>query len=373
MGAYTKRQWTEELKFSFIKTFNPIWFATVLGFGGIALASELVRTLFNIQWLNFISFFLVYSNLILFIFLFLVWTLKVVFHLNSFIAELKHPVIAGFHSLMPAAIIMVSINFSKLGPILSLWNYQGTSILLWMLGAVIEFMLLTLTIYYLIVNEEMHINFVNGGWLVPPVAALLTTIAGLNLVKYFSTNLLGECILWINSFFFGVGFFIFVIMATALFDKIFFLEKLDPKVFPSLWIILVPFSLTALSLSLFADQISAYLPNLKNALMGIASLINPMLIGVSIWLLITLIVLTYHYLRNIKLPYGVGWWAFIFPTASVAIASLNQAVLFEQRFFAYCGIVIYIFLITIFIIVLLRTIRHFLPFKQTKKINDENG
>ena len=39
-----------------------------------------------------------------------------------------------------------------------------------------NFVLLTLTIYFLIVNEEMDINHLNGGWLVPPVAALLTPV-----------------------------------------------------------------------------------------------------------------------------------------------------------------------------------------------------
>ncbi len=372
MESKIEKKEIKEQKFNFIKMFNPIWFATVLGFGGIALASVLVGKLFNVPWLNSFSVFLVYFNLALFIFLFLVWTLKAVFYFNSLNKELKHPVMAGFHSLMPAATVMISINFSKLGSVLSLWNYQTTSILFWIVGATIEFVLLTLTIYFLIVNEEMHINFVNGGWLVPPVAALLTTIAGLKLVEYISISFLAESVLWINSFFFGVGFFVFILMATALFNKIFFLKRLDPKVFPSLWIILVPFSLIALSLSLFADKISTYLPNLKNGLMGINCLVNPMLIGVSIWLLITLVILTHHYLRRIKLPYGVGWWAFIFPTASVSIASLNQAVLFEQRFFAYCGLIIYLFLIVISVIVSIRTIKHFLIFKQPKK-RDENG
>lgn len=356
----TSKQKVEEFKFKFIKTFNPIWFATVLGFGGIALASFLVGKLFNAPWLNPVSAFLVYFNLALFALLFLIWTLKAVFHLNSFAKELKHPIMAGFHSLMPAATIMVSINFSNLGQALSLWNYQATSTIFWIAGAAIEFVLLTLTIYFLIINEEMHINFVNGGWLVPPVAALLTTVGGLKIVGYISSIFLAETVLWINSFFFGAGFFVFILMAIALFDKIFFLKKLDPKIFPSLWIVLVPFSLVALSLSLFASQISAYLPDFKDALMCISCLVNPMLIGVGIWLLVTLVILTYHYLRRIKIPYGVGWWAFIFPTASVSIASLNQAVLFEQRFFAYCGLVIYLFLAAITVIVLSRTIKYLL-------------
>ncbi len=350
----------EEQKIGFIKNFTPIWFATVLGFGGIAVASVLVAKIFGLLWLNPFAVFLAYFNLVLFIFLFSVWMLKQLLHFNSFIGELKHPIIAGFHSLMPAAAIMIAINFSNIGPAFFLWQYQNISIFFWIIGAAFEFVLLTLTVYFLIVNEKMHIDFVNGGWLVPPVAALLTPVAGLKLVEFISYGPLAKTVLWVNYFFFGAGLFVFLLIAVALFSKIFFFKKLDPKVFPSFWIILVPFSLIALSLSLFAKETGIYLPEFKNALMGITSLTNPMLIGAGIWLLVLLIILTYHYLKRIELRYGVGWWAFVFPTASVSIASLNQAVLFKDSFFAYCGFAVYLFLIIITLVVLLRTIKSFL-------------
>ncbi len=354
----------KEQKVGFIKNFTPIWFATVLGFGGIAIASILVAKAFNLLWLNPFAVFLVYFNFGLFIFLFSVWMLKGIFHFNSLIQELKHPIIAGFHSLMPAAAIMIAINFSNVGQAFSLWQYQGVSIFFWAIGAVFEFVLLTLTIYFLIVNEKMHINFVNGGWLIPPVAALLTPVAGLKLVEFIPFLPLAKTILWVNYFFFGAGLFVFLLIAVALFMKIFFFEKLDPKIFPSLWIILVPFSLIALSLSLFAKETCICLPEFKNVFMGVVALVNPMLIGAGIWLFILLIILTHHYLKKIELPYGAGWWAFVFPTASISIASLNQAILFNQPFFAYCGLVIYLLLIAITLVVLLRTIKSFLTKKK---------
>jgi len=346
-------------EFHFIKDFNPVWFATVLGFGGIAISSVLVARLFNALWLNPLAVFLIYFNLALFVFLFATWSLKAVIYSGLLIGELKHPVMAGFHSLMPAATIMISINFSNAGQIFTLWQYQNMSIFFWIIGAIFEFVLLTLTIYFLIVNEEMDLNHINGGWLVPPVAALLTPVAGLRLVEFISRTSLAESVLWINYFFFGAGVFVFFLISIALFSKIFFFKKLDPKVFPSLWIILVPFSLMALSLSLFAKETGNYLPEFKNIFMGIIFLVNPMLIGTGVWLLILLIVLTFHYLKKIELPYGLGWWAFVFPTASVSIASLNHAVLVGQSFFAYCGLGVYLLLIAITLTVLSKTIKSF--------------
>jgi len=343
-----------------IKKFNPIWFALILGFGGIAVASVLIAKLFDVLWLNPLSFFLVYFNLVLFLFLFLSWALKAVFYSNILAEELKNPAMAGVHSLMPAATIMISINFSKIGQALSLWQYQNVSVLFWAAGAIFEFILLTLIIYSFVANGKINLSFINGGWLIPPVAALLTPVAGVKITEFISSISVAVSILWINYFFFGFGAFVFLLIAVFLFGKIIFFERLDSKVFPSFWIILVPFSLMALSLSLFANQTGCYFPEFKNAFLGLSFLANPMLIGIGLWLLVLLIFLTYYYLSKGELPYGTGWWAFVFPTASVSIAALNQADLTGQMFFAYCGLAVYLLLIAITSTVLLKTIESFL-------------
>lgn len=348
----------EEQKSNFIKSFNPIWFATVLGFGGIALGSALMAEIFHLSWLNPLATALTYFNLTLVVFLFFPWGMRVILYFKTFAEDLQHPVTAGFHSLMPAAIVMVSLNFSKIGQAFSLFQYQNLSVAFWIVGASFEFILLTLAIYFLIVNQKMNINFINGGWLVPPVAALLTTIAGLNIISFIAEIPTAENILWINYFFFGMGAFIFILIAVSVFSKIFFSERLNPKVFPSLWIILVPFSLILLSLPLLAETTGLFLPDSRNALMGISLFLSPMLIGIGAWLLVILILLTYDYFKK-GLPYGIGWWAFIFPTASVCIASLTYATLTGQSFFEYLGAVIYVFLLTITLIILIKTIKSF--------------
>jgi len=349
----------EEQKSNFIKSFNPIWFATVLGFGGIALASVLVAEIFHLSWLNPLAIALVYFDLALVVFLLMIWGMRVIFYFNAFTEDLKHPVIAGFHSLMPAAIVMVSLNFSKIGQAFSLGQYHNISIAFWIIGASLEFILLTLAVYFLMINQKMSINFINGGWLVPPVAALLTTIAGLNIISFIADTTMAENILWINYFFFGMGTFIFSLIAVSIFNKIFFSERLDPKVFPSLWIIMVPFSLISLSLPLLANTTGKFLPDFRNTLMGISIFLSPMLMGIGIWLLMILILLTYDYFK-MGLPYGIGWWAFIFPTASVSIASLTYATIVKQSFFGYCGVVIYVFLLAITLIVIVKTIQNFM-------------
>ncbi|MDD5523900.1 MAG: hypothetical protein PHV90_01525, partial [Smithella sp.] len=142
-------------------------------------------------------------------------------------------------------------------------------------------------------------------------------------------------------------------------NKIFFAEKLDPKVFPSFWIMMVPFSLMALCLPLFADATAFFLPDVKNALTGISLFLNPMLIGIGIWLLILLMLLSFYYFKNIKVPFGAGWWAFIFPTASVSMASLNYAVLTRQMFFGYAGVIIYLLLLILTVVVIAGTLKSF--------------
>jgi len=343
---------------SFIQNFTPLWFATVLGFGGISVTSSLIASAFGATWLNHLAIFLAYFNFVLFIFLFIIWLLKLILHFPILLQELQHPVAAGFHSLMPAAMIMIAIVFSRVGAMFYLWAYSEISISFWIAGAIFEILLLTFTIYFLIINEKMNINSINGGWLVPPVAALLTPVAGVQVTEFISNATVSANVLWINYFFFGIGSFIFLLIAIALFSKIFFLEKLDPKVLPSLWIILVPFSLMSVSLTLFANKTSGYLQaGLGSSLSDLIPLLTPMLIGIGVWLLILLIFLTIYYLRKLTLPYGVGWWAFIFPTSSVCLASLTLRSLINQSLFGWIGLVIYIFLIALTLTVLYRTIK----------------
>lgn len=42
----------EKQNIDFIKNFNPVWFATILGFGGIAMASVLITQIFDVAWLR---------------------------------------------------------------------------------------------------------------------------------------------------------------------------------------------------------------------------------------------------------------------------------------------------------------------------------
>lgn len=349
----------KEQKTNFVKSFNPVWFATILGFGGIALSSVLIAQIFGVAWLKPPAMLLVYFNFVLLVGLFAVWLARAILYFRGLADELKHPVLSGFHSLMPAALVMISINFSKLGPPLALWQYQVLAVTFWILGAVFELILLTLTFYNLVINEKMNVNFMNGGWLVPPVAALLTTIGGLNIALFLSSPSAVSSLLWINYFFFGVGAFLFFLMAFAIFAKIFFAEKLDPKVFPSLWIMMVPFSLMALCLPLFADATGLVLPETKIILAGISLFLNPMLIGIGLWLLLLLILLSLYYFTKLKVPFGPGWWAFIFPTASVSIASLSYAISTRQLFFGYIGVIVYLLLLALTVIVTAKTLQGF--------------
>ena len=51
---------------------------------------------------------------------------------------------------------------------------------------------------------------------------------------------------------------------------------------------------------------------------------------------------------------------FCFPTSSLAIASLGYALATKEAFFAYLGSAIYLFLLGITLVVLMRTIKHFI-------------
>ncbi len=350
----------EKEKLTFIKNFNPIWFATVLGFGGIALATIHMARFFNIGWLKPVTAILAYGNLALCLFLFALWILRAVLNYSVMVSDLSHPVFAGFHSLMPAALVMVSLNFSKIGSVVPLCNHGGIAIVFWAAGALFEVVLLTLTCYYLVNNQTISINNVNGGWLVPPVAALLTALAGLGMMPFVTDTWTLTVVLWVNFFFFGNGAFIMLLITIFLFYRLFFSEKILPQLFSSVWILLVPFSLISLLFPMLADAMSLLFPKYGFAFTGIAMVMSPVMTAIGLWLLVLLIMMTYHYMTFVKLPFGLSWWAFVFPTASLSIACLSYSLVANQPLFGYAGAVVYFFLLAVTAVVIIRTILYYL-------------
>ena len=122
--------------------------------------------------------------------------------------------------------------------------------------------------------------------------------------------------------FWGMGFLLFLLVATTLHHRL-ITDPLPPAgLAPSLWIGLGPVGVGTITLIKMAAAAAAT-PGLQaGAIASLSRLAATALWGFGAWWLAAAIVLLADYLRHGPLPYGLRWWACTFP---LGVATLTLA------------------------------------------------
>jgi len=125
--------------------------------------------------------------------------------------------------------------------------------------------------------------------------------------------------------FWGVGFLLFLLVMGLLHDRL-VAQSLPPAAMaPSLWIVLGPLGVGAAALLDLARLAPAVLGS-KAAVIGTLTLVGASALwGFGAWSLLVALVLLGRYLRRGGVPYGVSWWAFIFPLGALTLATSSLA------------------------------------------------
>ena len=78
--------------------------------------------------------------------------------------------------------------------------------------------------------------------------------------------------------------------------------------------------------------------------------------GFGIWWVIMAIFLTLHYIKKLKLPYAMSWWAFTFPLGAYVSGNHAIATIFKMKILDLTGFVLYWLLLFLWGITLIKTI-----------------
>jgi len=65
--------------------------------------------------------------------------------------------------------------------------------------------------------------------------------------------------------------------------------------------------------------------------------------------------MTLHYVKKLKLPYAMSWWAFTFPLGAYVAASHSVANIFDIELIDYVGFALYLLLLSFWIVTLTKT------------------
>jgi C4-dicarboxylate transporter/malic acid transport protein len=330
-----------ECKCEIIKNFAPSWFASVMGTGILAITSLFYSK--YISFLKTIAHVLTYFNIILFFILLVPWLLRWIFFRKEAYRDLYNPVISNFYATLGVAMLVLSSNF------IVILNNLSMGIIFWFIGVIVTILFGIIVPLIAFHGEHVKIDHINPGWFIPPVGLIVIPIAGSMIISHFS-GFYRDLILLINYFSWGSGFFIYLFLSAICLYRFILHKPLPNTLAPTIWINLGPIGAGTIALINLIKN-SPFL-TLKEPFFVFSFLFW----GFGLWWVIIAIITTLIYIKKLKLPYSMSWWAFVFPLGAYVAASYSIAKIFNIEIVNYIGFGLYWLLMFFWTITLVKTI-----------------
>lgn len=334
--------------------FNPAWFGAVMGTAVIPLVLAFLN--FPLRDALAASFFL--TALLLFLIALVPWTAKFFLYRENIIRDLNHPLVAHFFPTMPISLVILSMGFLRypellfppeVSRVLAFW--------LWLLGSLGIYLFGYLILIRVFRHDGITPAHANFGWFIPPVSKLIIPVGGLELAELYPPFL--ELTFGLSMVSFGVGFFLFIFVGSAVYHRYIYHELPMSRLAPTFFIGMVPTAIIAAILFKMMPLIE------HQQVLGISSQFFAPLArlailvcwGFSAWWFVMACMMMRYYLKKIEVPFALTWWAFTFPSGALCIAS---AVAWKATGYAsiyYFLILATLFMLIIWLIVFLRTAR----------------
>jgi tellurite resistance protein len=265
-----------------LKHFPIMMFAIVMGLGGITILYQKAA-----QWLHFphlIAQSLMYLTTIVFFVISFIYLVKYSKYKMAVQKEFNHPIRINFFAAISISMLMLAIIYKE--------EYSTIAAIFWYPATLLHFVLTLYTISFWI-NENQEIAHSNPAWFIPIVGNVLVPVGG---VGFVSTNLL--------MYFFSVGLFFWIVLFAIILNRIIFHHQLAVKFMPTLFILIAPPAVGVIAyfkLYHTYDTFAVFLYNIA--------------------LFFTLLI-AFMYKNFLKMKFFISWWAFVFPIAAMAIATM---------------------------------------------------
>jgi C4-dicarboxylate transporter/malic acid transport protein len=292
-----------------------------MGTGGLANLLYLFGS--SLAFLKPIALILFWLNVVLFITIFVPWLLRWFIHFKNLLSDLRHPMMSNFFVTMPAAVVVLGINFFVIGKEYFAGGFlDGLGLVIWIVGAILTPTISVFVMFNIFSQDNIDVEHVNFSWFIPPVVGALLPMLGKWLVSaYLITNTgLAQTINLLDLVYYGISITLFVILAGVVLNRFVFNKLPQDGLLPTFWIILGPVGLGSAALMDLSDSAKAL--NLINSV-DMLKLVAIIFWGFGLWALLLTFAITFYYLRRGKIPFTLSWWAFIFPLAAYALTSYS--------------------------------------------------
>ncbi|MDP1706178.1 MAG: SLAC1 anion channel family protein [Sulfurimicrobium sp.] len=300
-----------------IRFFPVSFFSMVMGLTGFAVAAQRAEAVFALPSGAGQGF--AWFSAIVFLLLLAVYGIKLLRFPQEVLKELNHPVKLSFFPTISISLILLSIALRAESATLSFGLFA--------LGAPMQLGFTLFVMSRWISHTHFEVHHSNPSWFIPVVGNILVPIAA-------SSHGLSE----MGWFFFSIGVVFWLVLLTIIINRVIFHNPLPEKLAPTFFILIAPPAVGFIS----------YV-KLSGGLDGFARV----LFYTALFIVLLLAAL-HRKFRGIK--FFLSWWAYSFPTAAFAIASM---LMFEQTgmvFFGLLSRVMLVLLAGIIVLLLVRTV-----------------
>ncbi|WP_172197763.1 SLAC1 anion channel family protein [Campylobacter sp. RM16188] len=297
-----------------IKNFPIMFFAVIMGLGGLGLAYEKLNLVFSLS--NFVFEILRSITSFVFILIATIYLVKFIKFNEQVREEFAHPIKINFFAAFSISLFLLSAMWREFDLLHQILFYFALAIQSFLTLYVVSFW----------INKNMLITHSNPAWFIPIVGNLVVVIASKE----------SSLFLW---YYFSVGMFFWVVLFTIVFYRIIFHDQLAQKFIPTLFILIAPPAV-------------GFLGYLK--LTGNFDTTTQILLNLTLFFVFLILFM----FRNFtKLKFFLSWWAFTFPTAASSMAFLRAYELSGELFFAILSVILFILLVFFICLVSYFTIR----------------
>lgn len=303
-----------------LEFFNIAFFASVMGFWGLVLATHKLEDVYK-TWTHFAEYFL-YFTLVFFIIILLAYFGKILINFSDVKEDFNHSVKSNFFPWIWKIFLIFAIWFLSIN--------MDISKIFWIIWVVVQ-SFFTVIIFRRWMLYEQNIKDMNPLWFLPIVWNMLVPVAWVPLG-----------FIELSWFFFSVWIIMWITMFIIIMNRIVFHNSLPQKLMPTLFILIAPPAVWLISSTILN--------------WWIISDLWKMLFYFSIFMFFIIISKINVFL---KLKFFMSWWAYSFPMAVVTTATILFYSKTNILLFYYLWILFYIILWLIMWILIYLTYKGF--------------
>ncbi len=272
-------------------------------------------------------------------------------------ADLANPLAGALYGTFPGGILVLAVGIATVGPsVISDGASAGIVMVLALVGTLLAFGVSVIFATLLFAGRGVDQQTANGAWFIPPVVNIVVPLALVPAVPHVAAADL-PLLLLTGYAFWGMGFLLFILVASLLYDRLVFHPLPAAPLAPSLWIGLGPIGVGILALLRLAQAGAPLWGSAASEVGMLSSIGATMLWGFGLWWFTAAAMLLGAYLRQGRLPYGLGWWAFTFPLGAFTAGTLALGRAWNAGLLEVIAVALFILLLAFWIIVSMGTVR----------------